>query len=397
MRGNVGRVFRDPGFDELYFSGPGVRGNPDLRPEDGLSWDAGLELRPARGVALQVAAFGQRYDRVILFMPVQAHLIESRDDHGARISVRRRPRTPAWARGASPMAYTHLDAHSTRRRARRCTPPTRAPSVRPPAGTRRRAVAFLAADTRSEVRTDRFGYRRIPGHTLWDLGVNGPVGAGFEAGLTFRNIFDVKDAQDAVQQPLPGAHGCFHCDSRPRARRGERSVHEYASVEGDGGLCGVRRRRLRGDERRRGRWRGRRGRWRGGRGRHAEPVRAGDPGHLNGEGVPFSAPQAVVFAGDYLVVASTNAIWNAETSSVDFGEGFVTIINPKTGGFVNRFPTTQPNPQKLAVHGDRLFIVNTGTTAYDMEAGAVQVTGPGGINSSVIFQRSKFISVVKFS
>lgn len=104
------------------------------------------------------------------------------------------------------------------------------------------------------------------------------------------------------------------------------------------------------------------------------------PGTWTGEGVPFSAPQAVVFAGDYLVVASTNAIWNAETSSVDFGEGFVTVIDPKTGGFVNRFPTNLPNPQKLAVHGDRLFILNTGTTAYDMDAGAVHVTGPGGID-----------------
>jgi DNA-binding beta-propeller fold protein YncE len=104
------------------------------------------------------------------------------------------------------------------------------------------------------------------------------------------------------------------------------------------------------------------------------------PGSWDGEGDAFTAPQAVVFAGDYLVVASTNAVWNAAAGVVEFGEGFLTIIDPKTGAFVNKFPTNLPNPQKLAVHGDRLFVVNTGTTAYDMTAGAVQVTGPGGID-----------------
>lgn len=222
LRGNVGRVFRDPSFDELYYRGPGVRGDPHLRPEDGLAWDAGLELRPARGVSLQAAAFGQRYDRVILFMPVQAYLIEATDNHGARIFGQEAAADARFGPGRLTLAYTHLDA--------RFDAAPRTPLPHRPAhrlfgrlqGHVGRAVAFLAADTRAEVRTDRFGYRRIPGHTLWDLGVTGPVGAGFDAGLTFRNIFDVKDAQDAVQQPLPGRTWLFSLRFSPAGEvRGE--------------------------------------------------------------------------------------------------------------------------------------------------------------------------------
>ncbi len=88
----------------------------------------------------------------------------------------------------------------------------------------------------------------------------------------------------------------------------------------------------------------------------------------------------MVFAGDFLAVASTGAAWNPETSTLDFGDGFVTILDPLTGAIVNRIVTHAPNPQKLVVHGDRLFIVNTGTTAYDAASGEVHVTGAGSID-----------------
>ncbi len=219
LRANVGRVFRDPNFDELYFRGPGLRGNPDLGPEDGLAWDAGAELRAGRALTLQAAVFGQRYDRVILFVPVQAYLIEARDDFGADILGQEAAANVRLGPGRLTLAYTHLDA--------RFDTAPRTPLPNRPAhrlfgrleGRVERAVVWLSGDLRSEVRADRFGYRRIDGRTLWDLGVTGPLGPDFEIGLTFRNLLDTTDAQDAVQQPLPGRTWLFSLRYSPQTRR----------------------------------------------------------------------------------------------------------------------------------------------------------------------------------
>lgn len=99
-----------------------------------------------------------------------------------------------------------------------------------------------------------------------------------------------------------------------------------------------------------------------------------------GDGEPFSAPQAVVFAGDLLVVGNTAAAWNADAGRVDFGAGSITLIDPATGAYVGQIATSAPNPQKLVVRGDRLYVVNTGTTFYDGEAGEVHATGAGSVD-----------------
>ena len=216
LRGNVGRVFRDPNFDELYYRGPGLRGNPHLRPEDGLAWDAGVELRAGRGLSLQAAVFGQRYDRIILFVPVQAYLIEARDDFGARIFGQEAAANLRLGSGRLSLAYTHLDARFDRSPR---TPLPNRPAHRLFGRLEHRidrALVWVSGDVRSEVRADRFGYRRIKGRTLWDLGVTGPLAPEFEVGLTFRNVLDDLDALDAVQQPMPGRTWLFSLKYSPR-------------------------------------------------------------------------------------------------------------------------------------------------------------------------------------
>jgi vitamin B12 transporter len=42
IHGTVGRNFRTPTFNELFYSGGGGRGNPDLRPERSLAYDLGI-------------------------------------------------------------------------------------------------------------------------------------------------------------------------------------------------------------------------------------------------------------------------------------------------------------------------------------------------------------------
>ena len=197
-----------------------MRGNPDLRPEDGLAWDAGAEVRLGPRLALQAAFFGQRYERVILFVPVQAQLIEARDDFGARILGQEAALDARLGPARLSAAYTHLDARFDR--APEAPLPYR-PAHRLHArlgAMVSRAEVFVAADARSETGADRFGYRKVPGHLLWDLGAHGPVGQDFDAGLTFRNVLDVRDARDAVQQPLPGRTWLFTLRYAPAADSG---------------------------------------------------------------------------------------------------------------------------------------------------------------------------------
>ena len=61
LRASVGRSFRAPTFDDLYWAGSG---NPDLLPEDGWSYEIGLrrELGP---VSVDVAAFRREIDNLI--------------------------------------------------------------------------------------------------------------------------------------------------------------------------------------------------------------------------------------------------------------------------------------------------------------------------------------------
>jgi outer membrane cobalamin receptor len=59
IRNNYFRSFKFPDFEELYWSGGGGYGNPDLLPEDGLGADLGLTWRITELIRLESVFFGQ--------------------------------------------------------------------------------------------------------------------------------------------------------------------------------------------------------------------------------------------------------------------------------------------------------------------------------------------------
>ena len=65
VRAGVGNVFRVPTFTDLYYEDPGNRGDPNLVPETGWAWDAGLEY-----------GFGPWTERVTYFERREHNLIE---------------------------------------------------------------------------------------------------------------------------------------------------------------------------------------------------------------------------------------------------------------------------------------------------------------------------------
>lgn len=70
VKGNVSSYFRPPTFDELYGSNGFTTGNPALKPETGIAWDAGLEWtgerEPWGKISVGYAYFGSNIDDVIL-------------------------------------------------------------------------------------------------------------------------------------------------------------------------------------------------------------------------------------------------------------------------------------------------------------------------------------------
>ena len=61
VRGSMGSVFRVPTFTELYYASPANMGNPDLAPEHGWTWDAGLSWHAGRMSTR--AAYFERYEK----------------------------------------------------------------------------------------------------------------------------------------------------------------------------------------------------------------------------------------------------------------------------------------------------------------------------------------------
>lgn len=57
LRASAGRAFRLPSFTELYYVSPSNLGNPDLRPEQAWSVEAGLDGRPAPWLRLNLTGF----------------------------------------------------------------------------------------------------------------------------------------------------------------------------------------------------------------------------------------------------------------------------------------------------------------------------------------------------
>ncbi|MEN8006382.1 MAG: TonB-dependent receptor [Candidatus Krumholzibacteriota bacterium] len=59
-RSSLGNVYRIPTFTDLYYQDPSNIGNPDLKPEEGWTWDAGLEMDS--GPWIGYASYFERYE-----------------------------------------------------------------------------------------------------------------------------------------------------------------------------------------------------------------------------------------------------------------------------------------------------------------------------------------------
>ena len=209
LRANAARTFRLPHFDELYLQTEGVRGNPDLAPEQAWTTDftvaVGADDDPA---LIQLAGFAHAMDSTILFLPISAYTIEAQNLTGATSrGVELMGRLQPAHRWSLTGAYTHTRAH--------LDAPSSEPRPQLPGEPRHRLrlastvdLADLqlagAARLRSPVHLDNFGNLTNPSALFLDLGITWRVDDQLRAALRAQNLLNHRHAQDSLHRPLPG-------------------------------------------------------------------------------------------------------------------------------------------------------------------------------------------------
>jgi outer membrane cobalamin receptor len=203
VKSGVGRSWRYPSFDELYFDTGLVRGNEALSPEDAWSVDGSVQLR-SDWMSLELAAYHLRINNLILFLPTTAFTVVATDAQGARnTGIESRLTLRPFYNLYLDMRYSFVDARfrDTERQL-----PGRARHIY---GARIRfehngLTLWCAMEGQSAFFMDRFEGIEEEARIFIDLGATAGIGPHLKVGITVKNLTDVLDAVDAMQQPLPG-------------------------------------------------------------------------------------------------------------------------------------------------------------------------------------------------
>ncbi len=118
LKANLERAYRAPSFDELYFPDEGfLRGNPGLRPEEAVAWDAGLALAfrgpwPVDRMGVEAAYFDSDIEDSIVFVLISPYTVAPVNTGRARsrgVEVSASLGLVGWVQLFG--AYTYLDAY----------------------------------------------------------------------------------------------------------------------------------------------------------------------------------------------------------------------------------------------------------------------------------------------
>lgn len=196
------RAWRMPQFDELYFEGAGIRGNPELKPEDawGTDLSAWLQLEWLR---LDASLFYQKIRDNILFLPKTPYVIQAQnaDDvtsWGAELEGTVSWRWLSLGLGAAWLHAT-LDGSDT-------TLPLKPQWVFHATPGAKWGPASLSVTVSGQTffYLDRFEGRREEGRVTVDAQAACELGWGYRVAVQGKNLTNKQDALDAYQYPLPG-------------------------------------------------------------------------------------------------------------------------------------------------------------------------------------------------
>jgi iron complex outermembrane recepter protein len=219
LRGSWGRTLRLPSFTELFGVGGIQVGNPDLVPERGTAWDAGVNFdgTPAAGVrtSIEATAFGTRSSEAIVWIQnsqrtARPQNLERTYVRGTQLLVRSswalRPRSMIGLTFSGTLQDARDDGPSTAYHGKRLPyQPARQASIETRYDTSTLRLTF-AVDSESSIERDRYNTieHRRSARTMQDAGVEWKLpGRSLRLGATVKNLTN-RRAQDVDGFPLPG-------------------------------------------------------------------------------------------------------------------------------------------------------------------------------------------------
>ena len=181
------QVWRDPGFDERFLNGPGLVANPRLSPEEGQWGELGIS-KSERGLisshrwrgTLTLRAFGQYYDQMISYVPLDPYRIRAENLTGAEIlglesgfNISLSVDHLRFSLSGEMSALRHQTVHEPK--APLPLRPQKFAYVRlglSEQQSRGEVGGWIKLSGRGAITVDRFGERSLPSRNLWSLGLN---------------------------------------------------------------------------------------------------------------------------------------------------------------------------------------------------------------------------------
>ncbi|MFZ2053820.1 MAG: TonB-dependent receptor [Candidatus Aminicenantales bacterium] len=159
IRASLGTGFKSPSLYQLYAPGTvfGPIGNPNLRPERSLGWDAGVEQSLFKGrVQVAVTYFHNDFDNLIDFSTSEGYInIGKAETKGVEVEFELRP----WETSVFSLIYTRLEARDKTHDRRLLRRPEDMLSAR-------LAFSFLSRWT-AAVSFDHIGRREDMNYSIW--------------------------------------------------------------------------------------------------------------------------------------------------------------------------------------------------------------------------------------
>lgn len=220
-RGQIGRAYRAPSFDELFHPDQGfIRGNPDLSPEDAWNFDAGLELDLARAgpfthLRLGGGWFRREIDESVVWVLVNPRTIAPINTGSATVQGFELVASIDWTR------FLRLSANHTRTDSDRDATGERLPGqardetfVRLRVGPEDEWKLVAELERVGEILVNEGGSRRLPARTVWNLSASLdlaridrlPFGRVAKELWLFARIDNLTDqaVRDSISFPQPG-------------------------------------------------------------------------------------------------------------------------------------------------------------------------------------------------
>ena len=78
----------------------------------------------------------------------------------------------------------------------------------------------------------------------------------------------------------------------------------------------------------------------------------------------LKGPEGIAVTSDSIFITNTNSYWDNDAFKMVYGDGFITLVNKADDTFNKMITTSQKNPQRAIVLGDKLYVINSGISEF---------------------------------